>query len=128
MKILVLTDDFEQAKLMINQLEIDAIHCIDEDQLLETTNISPEEPGYLFWMSQRAAAVFQSYKFNRNLVIFMDMKHWAAVELIQHDLSILIYSGDKRRKLFYNPKYKTDFVVKNSSDLTDIKLKLIDER
>jgi hypothetical protein len=113
---------------MINQLEIDAIHCIDEDQLLETTNISPEEPGYLFWMSQRAAAVFQSYKFNRNLVIVMDMKHWTAVELIQHDFSILIYSGDKRRKLFYNPRYKTDFVVKNSSDLTDIKLKLIDER
>ncbi len=127
MKILVLTDDIAQARSMIDQLEIDSVHCIDEEQLLETTHVSPEEPGYLFWMSQRAAAVFQSYKFNKNLVILMDMKHWAATKLIQHDLSVLIYSGTKKRRLFYNPKYKTDFVAKNLNDLTMIKPKLANE-
>lgn len=125
MKILVLTDDFNAAKSVIEKLEIKDLHLIDEDQLLESTGVDKDTPGYLYWMTNRAKAKFQNYSFDKTLVMLMHMSHFAAVESIPHDLSILICSGNKKRRLFYNPLYATDFTVRNCNDLSQIKDKIL---
>ena len=120
MKILVLADDFDTARNVIESLEIKSLHCIDENQLLENTGVDKDAPGYLYWMTNRAKAKFQNYSFDKNLVMLMHMSHFAAVELIEHDFSILIYNGKMKRRLFYSTLYTTDFTIKSSNDIEKI--------
>ena len=129
MKILVLADDFDAARSIIEKLEIQNLHLIDEDQLLESTGVDKDTPGYLYWMTNRAKAKFQNYSFDRTLVMLMHISHFAAVELIEHDFSVLIYSSTKKRRLFYNPMYKTDIIISSLKDpnALDLVQKCIDK-
>lgn len=128
MIILILTDKLDQAKSLVEKLELDNPLVWDETIINEGVQVHPNDVNYTALTVKRAANLVANFKAKRPLVVILDMLRWSAVEKIQHDISILLYDGAKNRRLFHNVQYVPNFKLGTLDDRSINQLKkLIDK-
>jgi hypothetical protein len=121
-KLLVLTDDPDQARSVLESMDIPKLYIIDEQMVWTSTGMTMDrdDPEYRPRMVQKISALTRAFSAKRPLATVLDMRFQEAIETVPHDASILIYDGSKARKLFYNVKYKTTFTIKGPQDAKSI--------
>ena len=116
MKILILTNQQDQARLLIEKLNLDNPLVWDESIINEGVQVHPNDVNYTSLTVKRAANLVLNYRAKRPLVVILDMLRWPAVENIQHDISILLYDNTKKRRLFFNTNYNVDYKISKIND------------
>jgi len=116
---LVLTHDLDAAKRWILQQDLGNPFILDERDLA-LQNSSKFSHGFLDLnysdaMVETMRISILGYKYQRPLVILMDMRHQTAIEKLPHDASILLYDGSKSRRIAYNLTYKTQHLAQDLS-------------
>lgn len=113
--ILILTHDIDSAVQWVKQQSIENSVVLTEQAVVE---LNPKKfqfgflkPDYSDKLVDSMRVMQKSFKFPKNLIMILDMRHQNAVAQIDHDVSILLYDGSLSRRLAYNPTYVTDFVA-----------------
>lgn len=116
MKLLLLVDDFVDAAALIKQLDLKNPKIIYEQEVAENTGLTYGDPYYISKLTNSMASLTNLFQPRVPAVIVMHLMHYKAVELIKHDISVLIYNGQKKQKLFYNVRYPTNFSLQTVLD------------
>ena len=124
MRILVLTHNIDQARKWLQQQNIPNAFILDEREvaLQNSTKFRTGfyDPNYSTQMVEYIRVLEKTYKSSRPLILLMDMRHHTATSILAHDISILYYDGSLSHRLFYNPTYKVDQIVKDKNSQINI--------
>ena len=111
LKLLILTDDIPAGRSLVEKLDIPKLYILDEQMVREGTGIfeDPDTAGYPDRLLTKMGSLVKTFTAKRPIAVILDMRYHRAVELIPHEASCLLYDGSKKRRLAYNPTYKTMF-------------------
>ena len=111
LKILILTDDIPAGRSLVEQLDIPKLYILDEELVREGTGIveDPDSAGYPDRLLAKMGSLVKNFTAMRPIAVILDMRYHRAVEMIPHEISCLLYDGNKNRRIAYNPTYKTMF-------------------
>ena len=117
-KLLVLAQDIQSAKQILEGLDVPKLYTIDQDQVRQQTGMiaDPDSIGYEHLIVGKLAALTNAFKAARPLAVIVDMRYRSAIERIPHDVNCLIYDGSLNKRLAYNVKYATMIRIKGAGD------------
>jgi hypothetical protein len=114
MKLLVLYKDVSYLENLTNELELEDFHKITEPQVADIIGKFPNrrlDVGYDEHITKSIATLVQAYRGKKSLLIAIHLDSQNAVNLINHDISLLITDEKPVNKLSDSPTYKTTFKI-----------------
>ena len=99
---------------VIERLNLEDFHHITESQVADIVGKFPNgrlDVGYNEYITKTMATLVQAYRGKKSLMVAIHLDSQNAVDLIKHDISILVTSDKPVNKLNDSPTYKTTFRI-----------------